>query len=169
MLGESLLVAPVFSREGEVAYYVPAGRWTHFLTGQVIEGPSWQHERHDFLSLPLLVRPNSVMAIGKHDDRPDYDYGDGVTLRVYELTGGAQVSADVPSQKGAVAATFSIKRESRTIRVERQGAAQNWQVLLVNVSAPASVEHGTAAVTPQGLLVTPTGDGRQLNVLFDAA
>ena len=169
MLGESLLVAPVFSREGEVAYYVPAGRWTHFLTGQVIEGPGWQHERHDFLSLPLLARPNSVMAIGNHDDRPDYDYGDGVTLRVYELTGGAQVSVVIPSQTGDVAATFSIKREDRAITVERQGVAQNWQVLLVNVSAPASVEHGTSAVTPQGLLVTPTGDGRQLNVLFDVA
>ena len=51
MFGGSLLVAPIFSREGDVAYYVPAGRWTHFLTGRVIEGPGWQRETHDYLSL----------------------------------------------------------------------------------------------------------------------
>ena len=28
MLGDSLLVAPVFAADGEVRYYVPAGRWT---------------------------------------------------------------------------------------------------------------------------------------------
>ena len=76
---------------------VPAGRWTHFLTGQVIEGPGWRRETYDFLSLPLLVRPNSIIAMGSHDDRPDYDYNDGVTLQVYELANGAQASATLYS------------------------------------------------------------------------
>src|SRR5215216_87949 len=31
MLGDSLLVAPVFSHDGSVSYYVPAGRWTNLL------------------------------------------------------------------------------------------------------------------------------------------
>ena len=38
MLGDSLLVAPVFSPDGGVDYYVPDGRWTNFLTGEVVEG-----------------------------------------------------------------------------------------------------------------------------------
>ena len=29
MLGEPLLVAPVFSPDGVVDYYLPAGRWTN--------------------------------------------------------------------------------------------------------------------------------------------
>ena len=44
MLGESLLVAPVFSYDGMVDYYLPAGRWTNFLTGQVVEGGRWVRE-----------------------------------------------------------------------------------------------------------------------------
>ena len=32
MLGDSLLVAPVFSEEGEVEYYLPGGIWTNLLT-----------------------------------------------------------------------------------------------------------------------------------------
>src|SRR5690606_29771173 len=33
MLGDSLLVAPIFTEEGEVTYYLPAGKWNHLLTG----------------------------------------------------------------------------------------------------------------------------------------
>jgi alpha-D-xyloside xylohydrolase len=57
MLGGSLLIAPVFSEDGTVDYYVPAGRWTNLLTGQVQEDPGWCRETHGFLSLPLMVRP----------------------------------------------------------------------------------------------------------------
>jgi alpha-D-xyloside xylohydrolase len=46
MLGDALLVAPVFSPHGAVDYYLPAGRWTNFLTGQVVEGGRWVRERH---------------------------------------------------------------------------------------------------------------------------
>ncbi len=53
LLGESLLVAPVLSANGSIDYYVPAGNWTHFLTGEVVTGPKWVHETHDFLSAPL--------------------------------------------------------------------------------------------------------------------
>jgi alpha-D-xyloside xylohydrolase len=35
--GESLLVAPVFSASA-AQYYVPAGRWTKFLTDEVVTG-----------------------------------------------------------------------------------------------------------------------------------
>ncbi len=55
MLGDALLVAPVFS-DDVVDYYVPAGRWTSLLDGRVVEGPRWVRETHGFLSLPLLVR-----------------------------------------------------------------------------------------------------------------
>ena len=33
MLGDALLVAPIFTPDGMVDYYLPAGRWTNFLTG----------------------------------------------------------------------------------------------------------------------------------------
>ncbi len=93
MLGRSLLVAPVFTEDGTVDYYLPAGRWTNLLTGQAQEGPGWHREQHDFLSLPLMVRPGTVLPLGAVDDRPDYDYADGVTFRIYELTDGDESSA----------------------------------------------------------------------------
>src|SRR3954470_19152127 len=84
LLGGDLLVAPVLSEAGDVTYYVPAGRWTHYLTGEVVEGPGWVTETHGFDSAPILVRPGAVLPIGNRTDRPDYDYRDGITLRLYE-------------------------------------------------------------------------------------
>lgn len=32
MLGDAVLVAPVFRKDGVCDYYLPAGQWTHLLT-----------------------------------------------------------------------------------------------------------------------------------------
>ena len=154
MLGESLLVAPVFSDDNTVSYYLPKGRWTNFFTGETIAGAGWMHETHDFMSLPLLVRPNTVIAIGSHEDRPDYDYGDGVTLQVYELEQGKQVSLVIPSVKGDIDTKFVVKRESGTLTVERHGASKPWKLLLVGINSVKSVNGGTVESTPTGTLVT---------------
>jgi len=55
MLGDSLLVAPVFNSRGEVEYYLPKGEWRNLLTGEITQGPGWRKERHSYLSLPLWV------------------------------------------------------------------------------------------------------------------
>ncbi len=164
MLGGSLLVAPVLTPEGDVTYYLPAGRWTNLLTGKVVEGPGWVHDMHEFTGLPLMVRPSSIIAMGSHDDRPDYDYADGVTLQVYALAEGGHATAVIPSTTGSVAATFEVLRAGNTITVERQGASKHWQLLLVGIESVASIKGGTAQSGPQGVLVTPTGDVDHLRI-----
>jgi len=164
MLGDALLVAPIFSSDGDVTYYLPAGRWTNFFTGEVKVGPGWMRETHGFLSLPLMVRPNSVVAIGACEDRPDYDYGDGVTLQVYEMANGGHATAVIPSLSGSVDATFEVRRQGATLTVECRGTARRWQVLLVNITSVGSVEGGTACKSPQGVLVKPAGDKDRIQV-----
>ncbi|MDR2730707.1 MAG: alpha-xylosidase [Treponema sp.] len=56
MLGPDLLVAPVFSEDGEVSYYLPEGEWKQLLTGETVRGGSWRTEKHCFLSMPLWLR-----------------------------------------------------------------------------------------------------------------
>ena len=158
MLGDSLLVAPVFSADGDTSYYVPAGRWTDFSSGATVDGPTWVHENHGFDSVPLLVRPGSVLAVGARDDRPDYDYADGVTLRIYQLADGQRVSTSVPAMSGEQAAEFSVVRDGDVIRVDRAGSPAPWQVLLVGQSHGARVDGATALAHEQGTLVqVPSG------------
>ena len=108
MMGESLLVAPVFHADSHVDYYLPDGLWTSLLDGRKVQGGHWQREAHDFLSLPLMVRPGTVLPMGKQDDRPDYDYTDGLELHVYQLAEGQTVTVKIPDLKGKLAATYTV-------------------------------------------------------------
>ena len=90
MLGGDILVAPVFSAEGEVEFYLPAGEWTSLLTGETVTGGGWRRETHGFDSLPLYVRPGAVIPWGARNDRPDYDYLDGLSLRVFPGGSGSR-------------------------------------------------------------------------------
>ena len=169
MLGEALLVAPVFSPDGVVDYYLPDGRWTHFLSGAVVEGGHWRRETHAYLSLPLLVRPNSVIAVGADETRPDYVYADGVTLHVFELADGATVVTQVPDPQGAPALRVTITRDGPTIHAHAPGAAHPWRVLLRGVADVQAVDGGTAQADPQGTLVTPQPGATDVMIRLRAA
>jgi alpha-D-xyloside xylohydrolase len=166
MLGDSLLVAPVFSADDAVNYYLPAGVWTNFFTGETIAGPRWVNETHDFMSLPLMVRPNSVIAIGNHDDQPDYDYSESVTLQVYEFEDGKLALVEIPTLTGEIQTTFEVRRECQKVEVERHGKSKAWQVLLIKVHGVETVEGGKFEDTPQGLLVSPNPESSSLRVIL---
>ncbi|QQQ80006.1 alpha-xylosidase [Saccharothrix sp. 6-C] len=150
MLGDDLLVAPVFSDEGDVSYYVPEGVWTHLLTGETVQGPRWARERCDFLTAPVLVRPDTILPVGAVDDRPDYDYAEGVTLRAYRLADGDHVTV-------VGDATFRTRRQGDEIRVEAEGAPSSWALLLVGAAAVDAVDGGTLGSHSDGVLVSAEG------------
>jgi alpha-D-xyloside xylohydrolase len=155
MLGDRLLVAPVFSEPGTVSYYVPAGKWTNFLSGAVVEGPGWQEERHPYSSLPLLVRPGSVIPIGECDTTADYDYPRGVTLRAYAIEDGAQVRVSVPSRDGRPGSAFELRRDGGRVTLTPDGAAAGWRLLLVGDTVDP-LSGCTVEATAEGSLVLPT-------------
>jgi alpha-D-xyloside xylohydrolase len=155
MLGPDLLVAPVLSADGAVDYYLPAGRWTHFLSGAVVEGGRWVREQHDFFGLPLLARPNSVIAVGAVDNRPDYDYGADVVFHAFEIQDGAVLTTSVPA--GEAGLPFTLQRSGDTLQIHCGKKSTGWQVLLRGVQSVAGVEGGTWSAHPQGTLLTPSG------------
>ena len=145
MLGEDLLVAPVFSEDGTVEYYVPAGTWTHLLTGEQVQGPGWRRERFGFDSLPLLARPGSVLPFGAQEERPEYAWAQGVTLRVHALADGAEVVTRVPVSADGGAAVFRTRRAGDRITVTAEGAPGPWSVV------PAGPEgYGEPVTAPEG-------------------
>ena len=163
MLGPNLLVAPVFSPDGTVDYYLPAGRWTNLLTGKVVDGGRWIREQHGFLSLPLMVRPNTVLPMGAVDDRPDYHYPDGVTFHVFELDDGAAVETVVPDVKGRRALVLHTRREGKRMTFHAEGDAQAWNILLRHVQGTQQVEGAQVMPTAEGLWIQPLG-GRDVLV-----
>jgi alpha-D-xyloside xylohydrolase len=169
LLGDSLLVAPVFSPDGTVDYYVPEGTWTSFLTGKTVQGPGWHTEQHNFTSLPLLVRPNSVVAVGHDSQRPDYDFTQDVTIQVYTLADGATATATIPDLSGTPAKTVTITRNGNEWVAEASGKESAWKLLLVGLSGATTVEGGTQEQTELGTFVKIDSGVTRVTVTLEEA
>ncbi len=158
MLGDSLLVAPVFTPTGDVEYYLPAGRWTDFFSGRIIEGGRWVKETHGFLSLPLLVRPGTLLAVGNREDRPDYDFTQGVTLRLYDAGANLKAWCDIPDLGGRTAARCEATLNEDEIRLSVEGRLENAKLLLLGKHKAEFDCAGECSDTPEGVLVAiPNG------------
>ena len=152
MLGERLLVAPVFTKEGDVDYYLPAGTWTNLLDNRVVEGGRWLHEVHDFMSLPLMVRENTLLPIGADDQNVEYDYGKDLTLHLFALKD--QARADVKDMYGNPMLTARAKNEGGSVTLTFEGRAQNLSVVLRNVHQVKDLTGAEAQDTELGLKLT---------------
>ncbi|MNW51592.1 Alpha-xylosidase [compost metagenome] len=158
MLGDALLVAPVFSEDGEVSYYLPEGTWTHLLNGETVEGGKWRKETYDFMSLPLFVRQNSILALGANDLRPDYDFADGVDLGLYRLQQGVQVTRTVRNVKGETDLAVAVVREGSKVSLKAEGAGKAFKVSLHGMGEAASVEGGNLG--NNGIIEVPAFNGK---------
>ena len=134
MLGDSLLVAPIFKASGEVEYYLPEGTWYSLLTGKKVQGGRWQKEVYDYQSMPLLVRPNSILAVGNCCTKPDYDFADGVTLYLSCFEDGAHAETEITDQKGNTVMKVHAVRNGNVIRVHVEGENKNWSCKLLDES-----------------------------------
>jgi alpha-D-xyloside xylohydrolase len=169
MLGDALLVAPVFAESGVVDYFLPEGSWTHIVTGEVQEGGRWQRATCGFLGMPLFARPGRIIAFGSVDERPDYAYAEGVTFRVYALADGAEATASVPDMRGKTAATVSVRRKGRVVEAELEGSAKGWSVQLAGVPSVESVEGGSAEKNALGVVVASAHGSRTLKIRLASA
>src|SRR5699024_7093227 len=133
MLGENLLVAPIFNDKGVVDYYVPEGTWTNYLTNEKIEGGRWHHEVHDYMTLPLLARPNSLIVEGAKDDQAVYDYSKDITVHVFELAEGQTVTTTIVDELGMKVGNVCVSKEGSEYFVQTEGL-DNVKILLRNVS-----------------------------------
>ena len=133
MLGDSLLVAPIFNEESVGEYYLPEtdGSWTDFFTGEREEGGKWYSRTCGYKEIPLMVRPNSVIAIGASEEGPEYEYEQGVTFRLYEIKDHAKDVVYGKNGEKAAELTVDVKDGEMTIHcTEGIGAT----VELYNVS-----------------------------------
>ena len=132
MFGDSLMVAPVFNDKSIAEYYLPEGDWTDFLSGEKRTGGKWYKENCPYSNVPLFARENSIITVGSCDDRPDYDYADGVELRIYELKDEA--STVVYNQKAETDLTVKAIKDKDRIMINLT-AAKPLSIRLVNLLA----------------------------------
>ncbi|KAI1434777.1 glycoside hydrolase family 31 protein [Xylaria sp. CBS 124048] len=125
MIGESLLATPIFSESGEVEFYLPKGTWTSIFTSQVREGPGWFTEKHGFMTMPLYVRENTILVVGKKRS--------GAEGVVYEYTHDVEVHLN---QTGPSASTALVDNQGKflgRLSVDQKGALVGGELLTGHV------------------------------------
>lgn len=157
MLGDSLLVAPIFNEDGIAEYYLPEGRWTSLLSGDVKEGGRWYKEKHGYLSIPLYVREGSIVAMGARDDNAVYDYADGTTFQVYALVDGCEAQTTVYDTENREAVKAAVTHCGSGYEIQVSGGT-DVKVALMYAGTPKTVscayemegDHVVIAVPKEG-------------------
>ncbi|MDO5747888.1 MAG: alpha-xylosidase [Actinomycetaceae bacterium] len=128
MLGPSLLVAPVFSEEGDVDFYLPTDRWINILDGHVVEGKGWHHEVHDFQSLPLMVESGTVLPLSNNAQTTTGTLPEGLTLAIF----GSRVSSqEIMIGTGSDETCIQIDRKGSTVTIKKASGIKDWSVSIV--------------------------------------
>lgn len=122
MLGDSLLVAPVFNEEGTASFYLPAtGRWTDIQTGEILEGGRWYEKKYDYFGMPLYARPASIIAYGNFERGFAYDYLNDLKLVVYGLEDGQKTSCVICDNENKKRLIVTAERSGDKITVSSEG------------------------------------------------
>lgn len=131
MLGDSLMVAPVFKESGEAEYYLPEGTWYNLLTEARAEGGRWHKEQFDYFSLPLMLRPGSILAVGAHTERPDYAFYEGVKLLVYLPEDHGKAETEVTDLDGHVVTRVFAERTGSQVKVRVDSEYRDYQIQVI--------------------------------------
>lgn len=132
MFGDKLLVAPVFD-PSRVEYYVPeaSGTWVNLLSGEEQTGGRWYTQELDYLNLPLLLRPGSVLVMGQESHR----FGGDI-----EKAGLLVVFGDLRQRSQTIIKRRQAGELTVTVTPSHGSAAPSFEVEVQGVGPGVSVE-----------------------------
>ena len=148
MLGDSLLVAPIFREDGVAEYYLPQGKWTNYITKEVLNvenGGTWKNEKHSYLSIPLWVRENSIIPVNNNQAQAKDEYENTFTFEVYALKDEAEFTV---YDAGEELAYIYLRNNNGTIIGElRSEKDREFEIEFVNEKCKVKVMPGKIEVT----------------------
>ena len=124
MLGESLLVAPIFNEQGTAEFYLPDGTWTDWFTGESVVGGKWHKKSCDYFCLPLFQRGSSIVATGSSNEQVEYDYAASPVFRISPVPDGKTAAADIFNTQGVLKASVRVLRTGCKLEVSLRGVTE---------------------------------------------
>ena len=128
MLGDSLLVAPVFFEDGHCDVYLPEGKFTNFFTGETVTGGKMIKGKYDYKTIPVFIPENTLLATGR-DDCAEYDYHENVTLKAYHIT---EQTIELYDKAGNRKATVTAKSTGGEVKLTIDGDAPGLKLEVIN-------------------------------------
>jgi len=167
MLGDALLVAPVFRQDDVAEYYLPAGKWTNLLSGQAVSGGAWRSETQTFFEMPLFVREDTLLPMSQNDQRPQWTPADALNLHLFEPKPDAKLSLTVPGSDGK-SATVSLRAEGASLTLESAGLTGPLRLCVRNRRLAGGPTNGRSLrQSPEGEWVEWTNPAKPLQIKMD--
>ncbi len=133
MLGSQILVAPVFNSEGIVHFYIPAGKWTSIVNeGEFFESPingKWVTKKYDELTLPVLVRDNTILLTHNNPKHADYDYTLNLNIHLFDMHEG-KTRISVVNNRGKDTGWVEVIRNQNKFQIETKGLSGKQQIII---------------------------------------
>ncbi|WP_034449849.1 TIM-barrel domain-containing protein [Butyrivibrio sp. AE2032] len=165
MLGSSLLVSPVTTQNDNVRVYIPSGIWTDFMTHEKIQGPRYISRKASSTSVPVFVRPNSIVPTRTPDANTISGALDNLTFTCFGLSQGAtaacEVFADGGKNSGII--TAEVSGNKITVRTKNLGGTKHlilsgiFNVVGLSESVPDKLSYGTSVEFSSNELVISLG------------
>lgn len=147
MLGDNLLIAPVMNEEGTVEFYVPEGTWEDIVTKEVYEGGKYYSRTCNYYEMPILARPNSIIAYGAFETNNFvYDYLQNATVTVYNLEDGKTATTTVYDSEANKLTDVTATRKGNTICVTYEATDKAFTIAVSNTDKVVVAETGTSEV-----------------------
>lgn len=144
LLGEDLLVAPVFEESGERSVYLPEGEWVDHWTGERHAGGRTVERTADLGTLPLYVRAGSVVPGREPTESIEPGTPAELHLRATLADGSAVGEYYDPETDALVEAGVSVADGTADVTVPDVAAER----VVVELDAETAVEAVTVDGTP---------------------
>ncbi len=147
MLGDNLLCAPVMNSEGTADVYLPEGKWTDIITGEVFEGGRYIRRTCSFLEMPILAKPNSIVTYGQFEQNVVYDYVQGANAVIYNLEDGKCAESSIYDSEANLAVTIKAERCGDTIKVTASATDKTFTVSVAGTDKSVTMGNGVTEAT----------------------
>ncbi len=135
MLGENIMVAPIYDRGGRRPVYFPAGRWVDYWTHEVIVGPATRTIQPPLDVLPLYLRVGALIPTIEPTAALRQEPFEEVTFDAYVLDSGA---FDLEDMDGTTHVALALHGER--VEVEYWSPKQRLSVRLLPLAGQPAVE-----------------------------
>lgn len=135
LLGDHLLVAPIFDETNRRAAYLPAGTWTDWWTGGRHPGGRWIECVSDLATFPLFVREGGIVPLGPVMSYVDERPTDVVSLRIAPFSAMASSSFRTEVDGEPVEIHYELSPAGHRVSVTPSRA--RFEIESVGADAPA--------------------------------
>lgn len=141
MLGDDMLVAPIYDEGESRTVYLPEGAWVDYWSNDVICGPTNIRVHAPLDCLPMYVRQGAVIPMMPPSNRIPEGQIDPLILTVYP---SAQISGHLHEDEGV--SQFSGHQDDKQLTFSWKGAfSRQFIIRLVGLQQPQDVSGGSVS------------------------